>query len=461
MVLVAGVDSSTQSCKVEVRDVETGDVVAVGRGAHPATQPPKSEQDPRSWWTAMVDAFAQVGSVAAEIKALSVGGQQHGLVVIGSDDQPLRPAKLWNDTESAPQAAQLTERLGADQWAQRVGLVPVASFTVTKLAWLVENEPDVVPLIARVMLPHDYLNYRLTGVHATDRGDASGSGWFDPVENKIVEDVLSLVGGRDDWGHLVPPVLGPHETLGEVTPMAAVELGLAAGTPVAVGSGDNMAAALGLGLRPGDVALSLGTSGVAYAASSTPCHDASGAVAGFADASGNFLPLVCTLNATKVTDTVASWLGLDRAAFATAALQAPAGANGVLLEPYFDGERTPNLPDATGTFSGLTNSAGPADLARAAHEGVLRGLLFGVDALRKAGASVGGRVHLIGGGAKSPAYRQISADLLGDLVRIPDAEETVATGAAVQAARLVGASAEQVSAAWDLGAGVEVGPSGG
>ncbi|MEM8708256.1 MAG: xylulokinase, partial [Actinomycetota bacterium] len=373
MPLVAGVDSSTQSCKVEIRDLDSGDVVAVGRGSHPSTSPPRSEQDPTAWWSALVDAFAEVGSVAGDVAAIGVGGQQHGLVVLDADDTPLRPAKLWNDTESAAQAAALAERVGAEAWARRVGSVPVASFTITKLAWLVEHDPDVIGRIAKVMLPHDYLNLRLTGVHATDRGDASGSGWFDAKTGEVATELLGLVGGRDDWADLTPTVLGPADTLGTVSSAAAAALGVPAGIPVGVGSGDNMAAALGLGLQPGDSALSLGTSGVVYAASPTPTADASGAVAGFADATGGFLPLVCTLNATKVTDTVAGWLGMDQATFAAAATSAPAGANGARLTPYFDGERTPNLPDATGTFEGLRNDITPADLARAAHEGVLCG----------------------------------------------------------------------------------------
>ncbi|NDH77060.1 MAG: xylulose kinase, partial [Actinobacteria bacterium] len=176
MPFVAGVDSSTQSCKVEIRDLDSGQVIAVGRGAHPPTSPPRSEQDPNAWWAALVDAFGEVGSVAGQVAAIGVGGQQHGMVVLDADNRPLRPAKLWNDTESAAEAARLTEAVGAETWATRVGSVPVASFTISKLAWLVQHEPDLVGRIAKVLLPHDYLNLRLTGVHATDRGDASGSG---------------------------------------------------------------------------------------------------------------------------------------------------------------------------------------------------------------------------------------------------------------------------------------------
>ena len=250
MPIVAGVDSSTQSCKVEIRDLDSGQVIAVGRGAHPPTSPPRSEQDPNAWWAALVDAFGEVGSVAGQVAAIGVGGQQHGMVVLDADNRPLRPAKLWNDTESAAEAARLTEAVGAETWAARVGSVPVASFTISKLAWLVQHEHDLVGRIVKVLLPHDYLNLRLTGAHATDRGDASGSGWFDARTGECATELLELVGGRDDWASLVPTVLGPTEVLGTVTGEAAAALGVPEGIPVGPGSGDNMAAALGLGSRP-------------------------------------------------------------------------------------------------------------------------------------------------------------------------------------------------------------------
>ncbi len=458
--LVAGVDSSTQSTKVELRDLESGAIVATGRAPHPPTEPPCSEQDPEGWWSALIEAFRQVAEYSESVVAVSIAGQQHGLVVLDHTDTPLRPAKLWNDTQSAPQARALVEALGAESWAAACGSVPVASFTITKLAWLVENEPDVVAGIARVMLPHDYITYRLTGQHVTDRGDASGGGWFDPRSGLYRDDLLALVGGRDDWSQLLPKVLGPGDVAGQITSVSAEELQLRVGTPVGAGTGDNMASALGLGLGTGDFAMSLGTSGVVYASSATPSHDSSGSVAGFCDATGGYLPLVCTLNATKVTDTVARWLGLDQAAFSAAALAAPRGARGITLVPYFDGERTPDLPDATGRFEGLRNTTSSEDLVRAAHEGVVRGLLHGLEALRATGASVDGRLHLIGGGAKSPAYRQIVADLHGSAITVPDAGETVATGACVQAAWMVGASPPtEISCAWNLGAGTSIEPT--
>lgn len=478
MALVAGVDSSTQSTKVELRDVETGDVAAVGRAAHPPADPPRSEQDPRSWWAALVEALGQCGPRLRDVAAVAVAGQQHGLVVLGAGGEPLRPAKLWNDTTSAPQAAALVARLGAEAWAAACGSVPVASFTVTKLAWLVEHEPRLVERIARIALPHDYLTLRLTGEHVTDRGDASGTGWFDAgggnrrtdmagtggvgaSAGRYRADLLDLVGGRSgaEWVESLPEVRPFDAPAGAVTAGAAAATGLPAGIPVAAGTGDNMAAALGMGLRPGDIAVSLGTSGTAYAVSSEPTHDPSGAVAGFCDAAGGFLPLVCTLNATRVTDAVARWMGLDRGELAAAALSSPAGAGGAVMVPYLDGERTPNLPEATGSLYGLDFSTSRPDLARAAHEGVVCALLDGIDALAGAGASVGGRLHLVGGGVRSSAYRQIAADCWGASVRVPDAEEAVATGACVQAAQHAGLSLTEAAGAWGLGAGDDVEPA--
>ena len=461
--LVLGVDSSTQSTKVEARDLDTGELVARGSAPHPATSPPVSEQDPASWWEALRAAVAALGDHRRDVVAISVAGQQHGLVIVDAEGRCIRRAKLWNDTTSASQASRLVDRIGADRWASAVGSVPVASFTITKLAWLAEHEPESVRRIARVMLPHDWITWRLTGEHVTDRGDASGTGWFDPSTDANRPDLLALA--VDVIGvEVLPRVAAPFETIGRIRPEVSESLGLPTDVVVGPGTGDNMAAALGLGLRPSDVAISLGTSGTAFAVSDTPTRDSSGAVAGFASACGNFLPLVCTLNATKVTDTVARWMGHDASSFASLALGAVDDPGSVVLVPYFDGERTPNLPDATGTFSGLTNSTTAAQIALATHDGVLRGLLNGVEALARAGSSVNGRLFLVGGGARSTAYRRRTADLFGRSVIVPDADETVATGAAVQAAIVFETPArpavgvDDVSRRWNLGAGVEVVP---
>lgn len=457
---MVGVDSSTQSVKVEACSIETGEVVATGTARHPATNPPVSEQDPREWWRALVDACTSLGDVRRDVVAMSVAGQQHGLVLLDDGGEPVRQAKLWNDTTSAPQAERLVREIGATRWAELTGSVPVASFTVTKLAWVAEHEPGLLDRVRRVMLPHDYLTWRLTGEHVTDRGDASGTGWYDAATAQVHVELLdAATGDGSAWPDRLPTVLDPTSVGGRLTEAAAAALGFPAGIAVAAGSGDNMCAALGLGLRAGDVAISLGTSGTAFAVSDTPTRDPSGAVAGFASASGNFLPLVCTLNATKVTDTVARWLGTDAPGLAGLALEAVDDPGTALLVPYFDGERTPNLPDATGTIVGLTNSTTREQLALAAHDGVLCGLLDGRDALRHAGASVDGRIFLVGGGSRSGAYRQRCADLSGQPVVVPDTDETVATGAAVQAAVVAGAGTfDEVADRWRLGAGITVDP---
>jgi xylulokinase len=461
MPLVLGIDSSTQSTKVEARHLETGTVVARASAPHPPSAPPRSEQDPEAWWSALVAALDGLDAPRAEVVALAVGGQQHGLVLVDHDGAVVRPAKLWNDTTSAPEAAELVAELGPDRWATGCGSVPVASFTVTKLAWMARHEPQALARTAMVMLPHDYLTWRLTGRHVTDRGDASGTGWFDPVTNRYQGELLATaVDGADAWLDRLPTVVEPDAAVGPLTAEAARALGLGPDVIVGPGTGDNMAAALGLGLRPGDVAMSLGTSGTVYAVSTTPTADPSACVAGFADASGTFLPLVCTLNATRVTDTMAAWLGTDPQGLSDLAGQARAGSGGVVLVPYFEGERTPNLPDARGSLFGLTTSTSRAELARAAHDGVLCGLFDGLDALTGAGVRTDGRLHLIGGGARSPAYQQQCADLRGAPIVIADAEEAVATGAALQAAAVhTTSSSADLAMAWGLGSGTVVEPA--
>lgn len=449
MPVVVGVDSSTTACKVQVRDAESGAVVAAGRAPHPMTFPPRSEQDPRDWEAAFHAACAQAGVPDVhQPAAVAVAAQQHGLVVLGSDGNVLRPAKLWNDTESAPDTDALVTALpgGAAAWAEACGSVPVPAFTITKLRWLQRCEPAVLPRTAAVLLPHDWLSFRLTGRHVTDRGDASGTGYWSPREGRYRDDLLALVGASVDWGTVLPEVLAPDAVAGAWA---------ATGALVAAGTGDNMAVALGLGLRPGDLVLSLGTSGTAFTVRAQPVADPSGAVAGFADATGRYLPLVCTMNATRVTDAVARLLGVDLARFDELALEAPAGAGGLVLVPHFDGERTPNRPDAAGTLTGLRSDVTPAQLARAAVEGVVCNLLAGADAL----GQTDGRVFLVGGAARSGAYRRVVADLTRRSVIVPAENELVAAGAAVQAAAVAtGREFGRVADAWRLGRGEVVEP---
>lgn len=462
--MVMGVDSSTQSTKVEVRDADDGQLVAYGRAAHPSPSPTaRREQDPKAWWDALIAAIGQTG--VRDIAAMSIAGQQHGMVVVDAAGAVLRPAKLWNDTESAPEAEAMVKQFGAERWAKACGTVPVASLTITKLAWLARHEPATLARLAKVLLPHDYLTYRVTGRYVTDRGDASGTGYWSPAEGRWRTDLLDrTVGAPADgsWGDRVPEVLGPSEPSDWMTASVNDVLGLRGRPLCGPGTGDNMAAALGVGLRPGDVAISLGTSGTVYTVSDTPTADARGLVAGFADATGRFLPLVCTLNATLVTETFADALGAEPSELDELALDAPAGANGMVLLPYLSGERTPNRPRATGVLAGVTSDFTRADIARAAYEGVVCGLLDGLDALRSATpSSVGddGRTFLVGGGARSAAYRRVVADLSGVPITIPAGDEHVAIGACVQAAAVLHEqSAEKVAEAWGLGEGEVVEP---
>jgi xylulokinase len=446
--VVAGVDSSTTATKVEVRDLDSGHVVGSGSSPHPPTQPPRSEQQPDAWWAAFEAAWGQAGD--PDVAAVSVAGQQHGMVVLDDDRRVIRPAKLWNDTESAPEAAWLIDRLSGRRqaWADACGLVPVASFTITKLAWLRRHEPRAWERLAHVVLPHDWLTLELTGRLVTDRGDASGTGYWSAASGTYRHDLLALVDPERDWSAVVPRVLGPLEAAGEWK-----------GALVGPGTGDNMAGALGVGLRPGDVVVSIGTSGTVYGVSDEPTADASGIVAGFADATGRHLPLVCTLNATKVTDAVRRLLGVDHQELDRLALAGAPGAGGLTLLPYLDGERTPDRPNATGVLAGLRSDVGREQLARAAVEGVVCGLLDGLDAL--AGfAPTGGQLIVVGGGARSHAYRQVLADLSGREVLVPHVREPVATGACVQAAAAATSSEPaDVADAWKLGAGDLVEPS--
>ncbi|MEY4229173.1 MAG: xylulokinase, partial [Actinomycetota bacterium] len=396
--LVAGVDSSTQSTKIEIRDIDTGAVVARPSAPHPGTTPPRSEQDPAAWWSAFEQAWAGAGS--PQVAAISVAGQQHGMVALDADRRVIRPAKLWNDTESAPDSGWLMKQLagGRGDWAAAVGSVPVAAFTIAKLSWLHRSEPDAWARLAHVLLPHDWLTMQLAGQLVTDRGDASGTGYWSPATGEYRWDLLSIIDRDLDWSGVVPRVAAHDEVVGEWR-----------GAKVACGTGDNMAAALGLGLAAGQAVISLGTSGTAYTVATAATADPTGAVAGFADATGRFLPLVCTLNATKVTDAVARLLGVDHTGLDRLALGAPLGAGGLTLLPYLDGERTPDLPKASGTLAGIRSDVTREQLARAAVEGVVCGMLDALDALSSP-APVDA-VVLTGGGARSEAYRSVFAAL--------------------------------------------------
>lgn len=427
--LVAGVDSSTQSTKVVVVDAADGRVVRTGQAAHPDT----TEVHPSEWWRALRSAG---DGLLDDVRAVAVAGQQHGMVTVDGDGEVVREALLWNDVRSASAADDLVSELGGGQaWADAVGSVPLMSFTVTKLRWFAEHEPELAKRAERVLLPHDWLTWQLlggSGVPTTDRGDASGTGYYSAVEGRYRTDLLVTAFGRELE---LPTVLGPAEVAGHTDD----------GVLVAAGTGDNMAAGLALELADGDVAVSLGTSGTVFGVSEKPTADGTGVVAGFADATGRFLPLACTLNAARVLTSTAAMLGTDLEGLDALALSAEPGAGGLTLLPYLDGERTPNLPDASGSLVGLRRSnMTPANVARAAVEGMLCGLAAGLDALRDHGVPVR-RVLLTGGASRSAAVRAIAPGVFGVPVLVPPEMEHVAVGAARQAAWALSGAAEPPS----------------
>jgi xylulokinase len=434
--LVAGVDSSTQSTKVLLCQADDGAVAGEAAAPHPDG----TECDPRLWWQALTTAGQ---GLLDRADAIAVGAQQHGMVVLDEAGQVIRPALLWNDMRSAPQAAALIAGLGGPaEWARRTGSVPTASFTVTKLRWLAEHEPDAAARTSHVLLPHDWLTWRLTGWRAgplaptTDRGDASGTGYFSPAEGRWLPEIAEAALGKPVQ---LPRVAAPAEIVAR-TP---------GGTALAAGTGDNMGAALGLSLGLGEVVVSIGTSGTAYAVAAKPAADSSGGVAGFADATGHFLPLVATVNAARVLTVTARMLGTDSDGLSLLALAASPGAGGLTLLPYLDGERSPNRPGASGVLRGLTSTnTTPENLARAAVEAVLCSLADAIDDLAECGITAE-RVILIGGAARSEAVRRIAPMIFGVPVTVPQPAEYVALGAARQAAWALSGAAEPPD--WPLG----------
>ncbi|WP_129310826.1 xylulokinase [Streptomyces sp. L2] len=440
--LVVGVDTSTQSTKALVVDAATGRVVARGQAPHTVSSGAGRESDPRQWWEALCSALGQCGDAAREASAVSIGGQQHGLVTLDARGEPVRPALLWNDVRSAPQARRLVEELGGPKgWADRAGSVPGASFTVAKWAWLSEHEPEAVGATKAVRLPHDYLTERLTGHGTTDRGDASGTGWWASATEAYDEETLAHV-GLDPA--LLPRVVRPGEVAGTVRD--SHDLPFSKGTLVAAGTGDNAAAALGLGLRPGTPVLSLGTSGTVYAVSRRRPGDPTGTVAGFADAREDWLPLACTLNCTLAVDRMAALLGLDR--------EAVEPGTSVTLLPYLDGERTPNLPNASGLLHGLRHDTTAGQVLQAAYDGAVHSLLGALDLVLDEDADRSTPLLLIGGGARGAAWQQTVRRLSGRPVQVPEARELVALGAAAQAAGLLtGEDPAAVARRWNTAAG--------
>jgi xylulokinase len=423
---------------VVVCDAESGEIVRSAASPHPDG----TEVDPQLWWAALQASIGAAGGLD-DVAAVSVGAQQHGMICLDGAGTVVRDALLWNDTRSSSAAAELVEELGgAGEWAKRIGVVPVAAITATKLRWLADNEPAHADATAAVCLPHDWLTWRLSGstditALRTDRSDASGTGYFSSETDSYQRDLLELaLRGRRP---ALPTVLGPKDPAGRAS----------AGAVLGPGAGDNAAAALGLGAGPGDCVVSLGTSGVVSAVGEIAPHDPEGIVAGFADATGRQLPLVCTLNGAPALAAVATMLGVDFDEMDRLALSADTGAGGLTLVPYFEGERSPNLPWAAVALHGMrTRNLLPANVARAAVEGLLASIAYCIDKISAQGVEVL-RIILIGGGARSEAVRRIAPAVLGAPVHVPTPAEYVALGAARQAAWTL--SQQDSPPSWSVG----------
>ncbi len=433
-----GVDCGTQGTKVLLID---GEGAPLGRGyaRHALIERENGarEQEPRWWVEAMQSAIRQALSQApgAKVDALGVSGQQHGLVVLDEQKNVIRPAKLWNDTETAPQNEELVQRLGGSaECLRQFGIIPLTGYTASKLLWLKENEPENFARVRHVLLPHDYLNFWLTGQLRAEFGDASGSAFFDVRRRSWSQDVLDLIdGGSGLLRDALPELLRPEEIVGTVRPEVATELELSPDCIVSSGGGDNMMGAIGTGnVKEGVVTLSLGTSSTVYSFRNDPVADATGSVASFCSSSGGWLPLVCTMNATNVVTQTMALLSKTVDDLDGALSSAQPGADGLVFVPFLNGERTPDLPRARGSIVGISSNNFTGDnLIRAAVEGVSFGILNGLD-LILAGKSPE-VIFAIGGGARSRQWRQLLADATGATIQVPAEEEAGALGAAMQA----------------------------
>lgn len=435
-----GLDCGTQSTKAVLLDAGSGAVLGSGSAPHPIDMRADgtSEQDPADWISAAVAAVrAAVAEVEpGEVRGIGVSGQQHGLVALDAGGEVVRPAKLWNDTTTGPECDLLTDALGGlDATLAATGNRFLSGYTAPKLLWLRRHEPDAYARSSRFCLPHDYLNLWLTGAFVTEPGDASGTAYFDVRGRRYADAVLAAIDGDQDWAAALPPVADSLAVIGELRPGAAEALGLASGIPVTAGGGDNMCAALGVGaVREGLLVVSLGTSGTAFGRRDAPALDPLGEVSAFCDSAGGWLPLGCVLNCAAVVDWARRLAGggSDGPTVDAALAASPSGARGLTLLPYLVGERTPDLPRASGTLAGVRLEHDSNDLVRAAVEGVTFGLAFALEALRRTGTH-GDRLLLVGGGGRSDAWAQLLADVTGLPIERPAVAEAPAAGAAAQA----------------------------
>ncbi|TVU68706.1 MULTISPECIES: xylulokinase [Cobetia] len=444
--MLVGVDCGTQSTKVVILDPALGRIVAQGQRSHELHEGAngRREQDPADWIRALEGAFDDAlaaGQIDPQhIQAIGISGQQHGMVALGADGMPLYPAKLWCDTETSEHNAALIEALGGERGClDALGLVLQTGYTASKVAWLREQHPELYQQIATLLLPHDYLNFWLTGERVTERGDASGTGYFDTRRQQWHQEIFHLIAPELDARRVLPRIIESHAPAGRIRSEIAARFGLREDVIVSSGGGDNMMSAIGTGnIAPGRVTLSMGTSGTVCAWSTDYPDGCDSQVASFSSSDGGWLPLVCTMNVTSATTRVREMFDLDITAFSAQVASSPRGAQGVQVLPFFNGERVPMLPRAEASFHGLdSRNTTPANLCRATMEGASYGLRYALECLGPLGANAR-QIRVVGGGAKSPLWRQMLADILNVEVVCPQVSEAAALGAAIQAAWCLG-----------------------
>ncbi len=439
MSLFIGIDSGTQSVKAVVLDLETRRIVAEARAPHrliDGLPPGHMEQHPADWTAALDHVMRDVGSRIdrERVRGIGVSGQQHGFVPLDAEGRVIRPAKLWCDTSTVKECAALTCKLGGPKAVIRqTGNLMLPGFTASKILWLKRHEPANYGRLRHVLLPHDYLNFYLTGNYSMEPGDASGTALMDVRRGTWSKAAMQVI--DRNLAEFLPLISASHAAAGTLSPPIAKKYGLNPEVVVSAGGGDNMMGAIGTGnVTPGVVTASFGTSGTIYAHANAPMIDPQGEIAAFCSSDGGWLPLLCTMNVTTVTEQVSALFGYDHAALNTAVSAAPAGAGGLVLLPYFAGERTPNVPDGSGVLLGLSDRTLRAGhLARAAMEGVTMGMNYGLRRLASLGVKPK-EIRVTGGGAKSSVWRQIMADIFGVPVVAMVHDEGAALGGALQAA---------------------------
>ncbi len=453
--LTLGIDLGTQSTKVLVYDADERKTLSVTQAPHDIVQKSDgtSEQETQFWITALETCLERTdASLRRSVKAIGVSGQQHGFVPLDAGGKPVYRVKLWNDTATAEECELITKAYGGrDRLIAEVGNPIVPGYTAPKVLWLKRHEPEKYHALAHILLPHDYLNYYLTGKYTMEAGDASGTGWFDVRARKFAPKVLQAIDPDRNLMDCLPELMAPHASCGRILPAIAKRFGFSEQVLVSAGGGDNMMAAIGTGcVTDGSFTVSLGTSGTLFAYADAPVVDPKGLVAAFCSSTGGWLPLVCTMNCTVSTELTRGLLALPVAELDALAGSVPAGSDGLLTLPFYSGERTPNLPKARGGLLGITpqNFQKPY-LVRSAMEGALYALRFGQDAFSSLGAKPR-QIRLTGGGAKSRVWQQLAADIFGCSVVVPDVAETAALGGALQALWMLGHTNGQSSSMGEI-----------